>query len=149
VRNVNFSNIIARDINTVFYLVGGCRTRQQQSFRTPRPGLMEHISITNVLADGTGFPSFIVGHPDQPIRDVVLSNIHIRKTRGVYDHIPGPPRAPDRYPTIYMFGSRAGDELPAFGLYQSNTERVTLRDFTVESIKPDARPCFAGNESNR
>ena len=143
VRNVSVSNVVMRNVECPFYLVGGCREKTQKHYRTPRPGLMERISLSNIRADGARHTCFIVGHENQPIRDIDLTNVRIRKTDGFYSQPPGPLREPDRYPTPYMFGSRQGDELPACGLFLRDVRQIDLRDFRVDCLRPDVRPCIS------
>ncbi|OGV36692.1 MAG: hypothetical protein A2X48_16990 [Lentisphaerae bacterium GWF2_49_21] len=147
VRNVNISNVVTRNAECAFYLVSMCRTKFQEAFRRPQPGKMERISISNVWADGTKYTSFVVGHPEQPIKDVYLSNINIRKTS---EFRPGPfpapvPASAQQYPNPFMFGSPeggnqdCGDGLPAYGLYLRDVENITVRDFAVDCTERDGR----------
>lgn len=146
VRNVNISNLVLRNMFCPFYLYATARTAQRTALGLkPRPGQMEGISITNVSAEGTRYPCYIVGHPDQPVRNIHVSNIRMRKARDFYKEIPeGPvPELPDQYPTPFTFGSRdRGDQLPACGLYLRNVEAATIRDFRLEGSRPDARELF-------
>jgi polygalacturonase len=142
VRNINISNVVMRNVACAFYLVGGCRTVQQQAFRTPRPGRMEGITLSNIRADGTKYTSFVSGHPGEPICDVHLSNIHIRKRSDFYLDPPvhPVPELPEAYPSPVMFGSlEEGDQLPASGLYLRHAARITVRDFDVECLEADIR----------
>lgn len=144
VRNVNISNLVLRNMFCAFYLYATARKAQQSALGLPvRPGQMEQISITNLQADGTRYPSYIVGHPDLPIRDVHISNIDVRKTRD-FSAVPpsGPvPERPDEYPTPFTFGSRdTGDNLPASGLYLRHVESATIQDFRLTSRAVDVRP---------
>lgn len=142
VRNVNISNVVTRNVDCPFYLMGGLRTGRQKAVRTPRPGLMERISISNVQSDGVRYTSWVVGQPAQPIRDVRLANIDVRKTRDFYDRAPsGPvPELPEQYPNPFVFGQHQGrDEVPAFGLYLRHVQNLTASDFRVACTHRDAR----------
>jgi len=142
VRNVNVSNIVMRNVDCPFFLLGSCRTGKQQAMRTPRSGRMERISLSNIQADGARHTSWIVGRADEPICDVRLSNIDIRKTRDFYDApITAPvPELPEAYPSPCRFGRRhQGDDLPAFGLYLRHVRRIGVRDFRLDSAAPDRR----------
>ncbi len=147
VRNVNISNVITRNAESAFYLVSMCRTKFQEAFRKPQAGRMERISISNLMADGTKYTSFIVGHPDQPIRNVFISNVDIRKTSEFRkEPFPVPvPACAQQYPNPFMFGSQeggrqdCGDGLPAYGLYLRDAENIVVRDFRVDSGGKDGR----------
>lgn len=153
VRNVNISNIVMHNVMCAFYLVSSCRTAQQEGIRTPRAGTMERISISNVRADGTRYTNFIIGHPDQPIRDVHLSSINIRKKAEFYSAPPAVavPECANQYPNPFMFGSPDGgkdrenqkDGLPAYGLYLRDAREITVRDYQVESLQEDVRELAA------
>lgn len=143
VRGVAVSNVTMRNVICPFYLVLGCRTKQQESYRTPRPGDMEAISISHVVAYGSEEPCFIVGHPERSIRGIDLHDIRIRKTRGTRTSSIGVPvpEKPTAYPGPYMFGNRAeGGQFPAYGLYVRHAEDLVLRDFTTTAEEPEARP---------
>lgn len=143
VRNVNISNLVLRNMFCPFYLYATARAGHQRALgREPRPGQMERISITNVFADGTRYPCYVVGHPDLPVRDIHISNINMRKTRDFYREMPPAPvpEVPDEYPTPFTFGSREkGDQLPASGLYLRHVDAVVVRDFQMSCTKPDIR----------
>jgi hypothetical protein len=142
VQNVNLSNIVMRNVDCPFYLRGGLRAPRQQPWRTPRAGLMERIAISNLMADGVRYTSWIAGQPSEPIRDVRLSNISIRKTREFYEQPPAGdvPDLPEQYPNPFMFGEHHGrDLLPAHGLYLRHVSRLQVSDFDVTCARPDAR----------
>lgn len=142
VRNVSISNVVMRNVDCAFYLMTGCRTRQQKTFRVPQCGRLEGVSLTNIRAEGTKYTSFVVGQPEVPVRDVFLSNIHIRKSRDFYHAPPMEPvpEVPEGYPSPTVFGSpEAGDQLPAWGLYVRHVEGLTVRDFQAHCGETDAR----------
>jgi hypothetical protein len=142
VRNVSINTIVMRNVGCAFYLVTGCRRVQQEAFRTPRAGRMEGVSLTNIRADGTKYASFVVGQPGEPIRDVLLSGIRIRKAADFAGSPPGEavPERPEAYPSPVMFGSpETGDQLPAWGFYARHVEGLVVRDFSVHTLEDDGR----------
>ncbi|MDA3874550.1 MAG: glycosyl hydrolase family 28 protein [Kiritimatiellae bacterium] len=143
VRNVNVSNIVMNNMFCPFYLYQTLRPRElPPGGEAPGLSRMESISITNIIARGTRYPCYIVGHPDRNIRDMHLANIRIHKSK---DFREGPPSAPvpevpGEYPTPFTFGSRdRGDELPANGLYLRYVEGLTADDFRLRCQEPDGR----------
>ncbi len=142
VRNVTITGVVMRNVSCAFYLVGGCRTVQQRDYPCPRPGRMSGISLSHIRAEGTRYTSFIVGHPDQPIGDIHLSDVVIHKAHDFYsDPPPLPvPERPEGYPAPYMFGSlEEGDQLPAYGLYLRHVQGLVVRDFHIHSSGKDVR----------
>lgn len=149
VRNVAFRNVVMRNVECPFYLVGTPRQRYQQAYRTPRPGRIERIAISGIQADGFRYTPFMVGCPSEPIRDVSLSDIRLHKTAefrtGAFAQ--PVPACDQQYPTPFMFGSPdggrrdCGDGLPAHGLFLRDVQGLRMRDFVVDCAEPDGRPC--------
>lgn len=149
VRNVSFSNFVMRNVECPFYLVVTRRSRFRPEEPDPSPGTMERVTLTNIRTDGFLFAPFVVGCPGSPVRDVVLSGIHLRKT-GEFRSAPFPvpvPECGEQYPMPFMFGSPnggrrgCGDGLPAHGLYLRDVHGLRARDFKVDCAGADARPC--------
>lgn len=143
VRNINISNVVMRNVDCPIFLLAGRRQNRQAALRTSRSGLMERISISNIVADGARHTSWIVGQQDQPIRDVYLSNLNVRKTRDFYDEpVATPvPELPDAYPSPCRFGRRhVADDLPAHGLYLRHVEDIRVRAFRQRNTRADCRP---------
>ncbi|WFB34968.1 glycosyl hydrolase family 28 protein [Kiritimatiellota bacterium B12222] len=143
VRNINISNLVMRNFFSPFYLYATDRSGQQKALGLEtKPGRMERISITNVLADGTRYPCYVVGHADSKIQDLHIANINIRKSKDFYDQAPEAPvpEVPNEYPTPFTFGSRdGGDQLPACGLYVRNAEALVIDDFKQRNEQKDGR----------
>jgi hypothetical protein len=150
-RNISFRGIVMRNVDCPLYLVTTRRKRHQQAFGEPRAGRVERITVAGLQADGARWTSFIVGCPGQPIRDISLADISIRKT---LEFRPGPFPEPvracaEQYPSGFMFGSPdggrrdCGDGLPAHGLYLRDAEGVSVRGLRVKCTEPDGRPVIA------
>lgn len=142
INNITISNITMRNVECPFYLLATDRERQQKHFRQPRPGLMERVSISNIRADGAGLTSFLVGHPEQPLRDIYLDNINVCRTEGFCTASPTGPVGPVKgYPTPYIFGDRqTGDGLPAYGLYARDVAGLTITNMHTTCTGHDVRP---------
>lgn len=145
VKNINISNVVMRNVYCPFYLYATARTGPQEALGLEkRPGRMKNISITNVIAEGSKYPCYAVGHPDQPIEHLYISNVNCIKTLNFHTEMPPPVlEMPDSYPTPFTFGSReSGDQLPANGLYLRNVESATIRDFKLTALKYDCREIY-------
>jgi len=92
-------------------------------------------------------PASIIGHRDQPIEGITLSNIKIRMPGGgnpaiahVYNFDQVPER-PTEYPEFTNFG-----ELPAWGLYIRHAKGITLDNFALEAETNDYRVALAADD---
>ena len=145
IRNLSISNIVMRNVRSPFYILTNAREHQQTRFRSPRPGTMENVSLSNITAEGYRYTPFVIGHPDESIRHLTLENIRLEKGYGFYDDVPPSPPPVTGYPQPYMFGgdpTHARDGIPAHGLYMRDVKGATLRDVRVRTREPDARPMF-------
>lgn len=149
VRNVSINNVVMQNVQCPFYLVSHCRTKNQKPYRTPRPGRMTGIALSNIQADGVRAPAFVVGHDEEPITDLTFSNVRIRKTSGAYPQQPPAFKNRYQYPTPYMFGHESKDDLPAHGLYVRNTAGLCLRDIRIDTTEPDVRPSIQIDRSTK
>ncbi len=146
IKNINVNNIVMHNVYCPFYLYATARTGPQEALGLEkRPGKIQNISLTNIIADGTRYPCYAVGDPEQAISDLYLSNINCVKKRDFYTEQPPMPvpHVPDVYPTPFTFGTReTGDQLPAHGLYLRNIDGATIRDFKVTCLDYDCREVF-------
>lgn len=146
VKNINVSNIVMHNVYCPFYFYANARTGPQEALGLEkRPGTIQTVSLTNIMADGTRYPCYIVGHPDQPITDIYISNVNCVKKHDFYSEQPASPvpEVPDVYPTPFIFGTRdTGDQLPAHGLYLRDVIGLTVRDFKVTCLDYDCREVF-------
>lgn len=127
------SNITMRDVGTPIFIRLGNRGR---GMTEPRPGLLQNISISNVVATGSLVTSSVTGLPGHLVRRVSIENVNI-SMKGGHDRTVGldVPELPDGYPEAWMFGI-----LPAYGFYARHVEGLTLRNVRVRWEEADARP---------
>ncbi len=75
----------------------------------------------------------LVGHP---LKNITVKNVHLELEGGVTDFNENVPEEPiSDYPEVHVYGKI----LPAVGLYCRHIEGLTVENFTVETMKPDAR----------
>jgi polygalacturonase len=140
VEDVTVTNLTMRDVTSApLFLRIGNRGRGPDG--TP-VGIMRRIHISNVVADNVEprFAWSIAGIPGHPVEDVTLSNIRVVYRGGGTSADAGrdAPEVEDAYPEPSMFGT-----LPVYGLFVRHARGVTLRDVTVSTMAPDARPALA------
>ncbi|MGA2269444.1 MAG: glycoside hydrolase family 28 protein [Bryobacteraceae bacterium] len=129
------SNITMRDVGTPIFIRLGNRGR---GMKVPVPGVLQNVSISNIVATGSIIASSITGLLGHPVRNVSLSDINIlmyggeREVRGL-----DVPELPSQYPEAKMFGI-----LPSYGLYGRHVEGLTLRNVRLGWFQEDVRPAM-------
>jgi polygalacturonase len=134
------SNITMRDVGTPIFIRLGNRGR---GMKEPRPGAVQNVSISNVVATGSLVTSSITGLPGHLVRRVSLDNINISMKGG--ERAAGSlevPELADHYPEAWMFGV-----LPAYGLYARHVEELTLRNVRTRWEAEDARPAMVFDDA--
>jgi polygalacturonase len=137
--NVAVSNLAIDGVTVPIFLRLGNRGRPIDE-RSPKPGVgtFRNVVLGNIVATRAGkIGCSITGIPGHPIENVQLSNIQIAFDGG------GTPReaaaiVPEReahYPEGTMFGT-----LPAYGFYCRHVTGLKLRDVSLRTERPDARP---------
>jgi hypothetical protein len=124
-----------RDVGTPIFIRLGNRGR---GLTAPRPGILQNVSISNVVATGSLITSSVTGLPGHLVRRVSLDNINI-SMKGGEKSIPSldVPELPEKYPEAWMFGI-----LPAYGFYARHVEGLTMRNVRVRWEDADARPAM-------
>jgi len=129
------SNLTMRDVGTPIFIRLGNRGR---GLKEPRPGILQNVSISNVVATGSLVTSSITGLPGHPVRHVSLDNINI-SMKGGESKAGGldVPELPEKYPEAWMFGT-----LPAYGFYARHVEGLAMSNVQVRWEEPDVRPAM-------
>ena len=131
VNNISMSHVHHYPI----YITTGCRNRGPKE-RTDVSSARD-IYINNVIADDCDSLAGIIitGMEGYPIRNVTLSNIHIRY-RGGGHQVTKPYREQG---TNYPEPRWAGPT-PAYGLFARHADGIRLQNVEFELIRPDERP---------
>lgn len=136
---ISISNIVIEGTSAPLFMRLGNRGRAPKP-SDPKPGVgtMRDVSISNVVATGTGvIGCAFSGIPGHCIENVSLSNISIRfdggqKAEGLSLDVP---ENEDDYPEGWMFGT-----LPAYGFYFRHILGLHIRDIRLSYDEPDNRP---------
>ena len=122
------TNLVMQTVRTPIFVRLGNRRGQ---------GTLRNVAISDVRATGSICTSSVTGLPGHPVRNVSLSNIFIGSDEGGEEAWADReiPEKPDSYPEARMFG-----RLPASGLYVRHVHGIRLRNYRLESSKPDYRP---------
>ena len=136
------SNVTIDGVETPIFVRLGDRgkgfTVENSREKKPRPiGTLRNVSFANVIATKAGKTGCsIVGLPDHPVENVLLSNVTIRSEGGgkkewasnvIQEHA-------NEYPEATMFG-----KLPAHGLYCRHVKGLILSDVRLLTDEPDGR----------
>ncbi len=133
---VTITNVSMQNVSTPIFLRLGNRGRDM---KTPKPGRLRNVTISNVEATGATLASSIVGLEGHPIEGVTLSNLRLRYRGGGGKELVDKevPELPAKYPEAKMFG-----DLPAYGLYCRHVKDLRLRDVGLHRETRDERPAL-------
>ena len=136
--NIVVSNITMSHVHHYpIYITTGCRNRGPKE--VTRPSSARDIQISNVVADDCdSLCSIIVtGLPEEPIRNVWLSNIRLQfRGGGTKDLVNKNYREQGtNYPEPKFAGWT-----PAYGLYARHVDGLYVDDVTFRYERPDYRP---------
>ncbi|HYM10132.1 MAG TPA: glycoside hydrolase family 28 protein [Bryobacterales bacterium] len=135
IEGVVISNVSMQGIFCPIFIRLGNRGR---GLNPPKPGSIENVTISSVVAAGSQMTSSITGLAGAPVRHLVLDNIQLAVQGGGQ---PGKgldvPEAEAKYPESKMFG-----ELPSYGLYVRHVEGLTLRNVQTRWLSSDPRPAM-------
>ena len=109
----------------------------------PGPGTLRRVLLTGIAGDKNGpRGSYLMGIPEQPIRDIVFSGVELRQEPSVL-----PVKADSDfsdlrgvYPDAHMIDS-VGDA-PAFALWARHVRGLYLSGYSVLTENADPRPAF-------
>jgi polygalacturonase len=139
---VTISNITITGTDSPLFIRLGNRARKyRKDADVPPVGAIRNISITNVLARGTGATgSSITGLPGHPVENIWLSGIRLEEgASGTAAEVGKVPVEKDAsYPESTMYG-----KLPAYGLFVRHAVNVRLSDVVLIPLPGDPRPAYA------
>jgi hypothetical protein len=115
------------------------RGRRGRGQKTPVPGELKNVSISNVVATGAAWISSTMGVPGYPVTEVSLKGIRITSTGGgAADALAREvPEYEKDYPDASIFS-----DLPAYGLYCRHVKHLRLEEVDLKIAQPDARPAL-------
>ncbi|MFP4053901.1 MAG: glycoside hydrolase family 28 protein [Phycisphaerae bacterium] len=148
-RNIQIDGLIVERVFAPVFVKLGNRLDRRLDEETPPEGVIEDVSITNVLARQAGpIACSVTGYPGNPVRRVHLGNIRIEQRGGTSaeDILRDVPEHSDGYPEVNMFTRKTGKQLPAYGFYLRHVDEITLRDVAVRLAEPDAREPIVAEE---
>lgn len=138
--DVTISGIVLRDpVNHPLFVHHAARMRAPRG--TP-VGRVRRIRFENITISGANprFACGVEGIADAPVEDVTFRGLDIT-TRGggtVEDARRTPPYRRETSLEVSYLGT-----LPAAGLYARHARRLTIRDITLRTERPDERPVIA------
>lgn len=152
----NVSHVTIRNVEMIsctgpVFISNGTRLRRYLDVQRTQPGTITDIELDSIRADvkaaeggwyqgkswGNAEGGVVLsGLAGNPIRRVSIKNCRFCMPGGKQE-IPTKtvPEMGDQYPEFHLF-----DPLPAWGLYQRNTEEVCVEQTEWIAVRPDARP---------
>lgn len=137
INGLTFTNITMEGIITPIFVCLGARKGE--------PGTIRNLLFSNIYARAEGLiPCLISAVPHHTIEGVTLRDIVVEQTGGgtVEDALTFLPENKTGYPENRMYGKSN----PAAGLYIRHATNVTVDNFQIRTIKPDARPAVVMND---
>ena len=131
-----------------FFLRLGDRGRVKPGDARPGPGVLRRVLFSRIRGEDNGpRGSYMMGIPEQPIRQIAFEDILLRQYPCL---TPPPPEEayPDFrscYPDAHMIDWVG--PAPAFGLWTRDTEELTLRDYRVIPGPGEVREAFLLQEA--
>ncbi|MCC6361726.1 MAG: right-handed parallel beta-helix repeat-containing protein, partial [Phycisphaerales bacterium] len=134
VRGVVVSNIAMRHVRTPVFVRVGARGA---------PSRLEDAVIANIVAVDADMTSSITGIPPRAVENISVSGARIVMAGGGTPEMAGieVPEREAAYPAGRMFGT-----LPAYGFYIRHARGVALRDVSLATENPDARPVLVAED---
>ena len=144
-QNVMISNIVMENVATPFFIRLGIRSRPY------KPGQyvnkiddVKDITLSNISVLNAQRPSSIMGLHNHKIKNVTVSNYTVRNSDMEealpYNKIPFEEFS---YPMAIMF-----ENLPAYGLYCRNVEKLHLNNLTMSPVNNETRPALVFDRVN-
>jgi hypothetical protein len=150
-RNMIFSNLVMTNVPRPVFLT---LCRQRACVDAPEQlapvGSMRRLVFSNIAADsgmcGKDSALVFVGHPDHPVQDIVLDNIHLQ-TGGGWTSAPNleklPDLTPDRLAGWWPEYERFKTTVPCHGIYAEHIAGLAITNSMLGTAAPDNRPAIA------
>ncbi|NOY58650.1 MAG: glycoside hydrolase family 28 protein [Calditrichaeota bacterium] len=138
--DITITNISMDKVRFPIFLRLGNRGRDQ---KTPVPGTLKNIVISNITASDALIGGMILGMPGHPIENVNLQNIKIScKGGGTIEQAEADiKKAMKKYPSAFKFRG-----VPTFGIYTRHAKGVVVENFQLTCETPDARHALVCND---
>lgn len=139
--NVSVNHVQMDQVRVPFFIKLGDRGRPIYDGDIHRPvQFARGISLSHITAkkaSPTG--CYIMGLPEQPVRDVRIENCDFEFEGGGDDALAEStvPLKRDVYPSCDAFG-----RFPSFGIFMRDAENIQLSDLNLHTMSPDARPAL-------
>ena len=142
VENINFSDIIMRDVLSTFFVRVGKRFLKPNG----ETSTMRNITIQNIHAEGRSIiPAVIAGLEESPIENITFSNIHITLPMAVND------KMFESFPAEVFENNKSypenritfGMKIPAAAFYVKSVKELTMNGihirYPVDEVRPPVR----------
>jgi len=140
ISNISISNITMDQVRCPFFIRLANRGR---NMNPPRPGSLQDVNLSNIIAKGCILPSLIMGIPGAEVKNVNLANLNLKAHGKDYPRLPAEsvPQGEKAYPEAVQFGP-----LPSFGIYCRHAEGINVCNSRLSSEFPDSRPSMLFEE---
>lgn len=136
---ISISNIVMDHVCVPIFVRMGLRGRGQ---KTPRPGVLREVSISQIVAAGADLAALLVGVASHRITSLSLRHLRVSIVGGGHagDARREIAEGAAAYPRATML-----DRPPAYGLYCRHAEGLTIDDVQLRLENPDERPALVAD----
>jgi len=146
-KNMIFSNLVMENVTRPVFMTF-CQQRAcvDSPIELAPMKAMHHFIFQNMLIDNSKLDKnsafFLTGLPKNKIENILISNVQLVVSGGgsmedanltVKEYTPE--ELGDRFPGFSLIGT-----IPAYGIYARNIDGLTIHNFSVKTVQPDARP---------
>lgn len=140
--NVTISNVAMDSIKTpIFIRLGQRNSHSWLTRNSNHKGQIKNINISNITArNASRLASSITGTPEQMVRGLSLTDIHIEVKGGGTKKImeKDVPENASGYPVASMFDT----QLPAYGFFLRHVDNISFRNISFALQEKEERPAL-------
>ncbi len=143
--NVIVNNITAQGTESPIFVRLGKRNRPYASdIPVTTTSVLRNVRLSNINVSEAGATGCSVsGVPGIPVKDIILSDIHITMKGGVSEKIALPADEKENgYPEATIWGT-----LPAKGFMVRHARNVKFRNVEITALNPDVRPDYVYDDA--
>jgi polygalacturonase len=140
VEGITITDISMKNVISPIFIRLGNRGRDM---KTPIPGYIKNVIISNITVINASQASAILGIPGYPVENITISNVRMTYAGGgsFAGKVENVPEKETDYPDSDMFGT-----FPAWGFWCRHVRNLKLQEIDISLEHPDKRSAFVFDE---